>query len=228
MRKFTKEIAALLATAAVGASAGAATASSAEEVQTAGVMQAPDSLTEPEYPYEDTPTEGTYMETTTTTTALYETPTEGTYVGTEDLYDTPLEGEMIETTCDDEETYWAGVDIPETTTTNTEDTWFAGGTIPYTTTTTATDDETWFAGGLMAISYGDANADGKLSVADSVSILQYIGNNDKYALTEEQRDNADCYNPGDGLTSMDALTIQRVDAGILSEADLPVYPESDN
>lgn len=268
MRKFTKEIAALLATAAVSASAGAATASSSEEpVRTAGVAINPDATALVTTAYDrskdeeptfsegtfeattttthsfDTRLMGTYVNTTTTTTAVEETPTEGTYVdrfttivGTQVAppvtEDTPLAGDIIETTPnEDDETYWAGVDMPVTTTTAFDDwgTSMIGTQVETTTTTTCTDD-TWFAGGIMDIhsGNGDANLDGKLSVADSVTILQYIGNNDKYAISEEQRDSADCYNPGDGLTAMDALTIQRVDAGVLSKDDLPVYPESDN
>ena len=76
----------------------------------------------------------------------------------------------------------------------------------------------------MGVIYGDANADGKLGVSDSVAILQSISNKDKYELTAAQQSAADCYNPGDGVTAMDALTIQQVDAGLLTEYDLPVYP----
>ena len=245
MRKFTKEIAALLATAAVSASAGAATASSAEEaVRTEGVAINPEvtapvtTAYDPSWDEEPTFSEGTFEATTTTTTGTYlmgtqvynNTTTTTTTTATE-WEDTPLAGDIIETTPnEDDETYWAGVDMPVTTTTAFDD-WGTSmiGTQVETTTTTTTDD-TWFAGGIMDIhsGNGDANLDGKLSVADSVTILQYIGNNDKYAISEEQRESADCYNPGDGLTPMDALTIQRVDAGVLSEDDLPVYPQSDN
>ena len=66
--------------------------------------------------------------------------------------------------------------------------------------------------------YGDANADGKVSVADAVAILQYIAN--KFNLKGQGLDNADCYNPGDGVTARDALAIQQLDAKTISS--LPV------
>ena len=67
--------------------------------------------------------------------------------------------------------------------------------------------------GSIKIFYGDANNDMKVSIADAVTILQYIANNDKYKLTDIGRDNADCFNPGDGITSLDALSILKYDAG---------------
>lgn len=277
MRKFTKEIAALLATAAVSASAGAATASSSEEpVRTAGVAINPDATAPVTTAYDrskdeeptfsegtfeatttttaSTYTVGTYVNTTTTTTAVEETPTEGTYVdrfttivGTQVAppvtEDTLLIGDVIETTAyEGDETYHEGTTMYAVTTTTTyydkweTDTYMEGTRVETTTTTylqgttTASTGDTWFAGGLMneSCGKGDANCDGKLSVADGVRILQYIANKDKYDMNTIQIDNADCYDPGSGLTAMDALTIQRVDAGVISQDDLPVYPESDN
>ena len=68
---------------------------------------------------------------------------------------------------------------------------------------------------------GDANCDKKVSVADSVAILQSIANKDRYTLTEEGTANADCCDPGSGVTARDALSIQKLDAHVLSE--LPEY-----
>ena len=62
---------------------------------------------------------------------------------------------------------------------------------------------------------GDANLDNSVTVADAVTILQYIGNKDKYALDEEAKENADCYDPGDGITGKDALAIQKLDAKLI-------------
>ena len=70
--------------------------------------------------------------------------------------------------------------------------------------------------------WGDANRDGSTTIADAVAILQYIGNRDKYPLDEIAKRNADVCNNGDGVTGMDALTIQKVDAGIYKLEDLPV------
>lgn len=61
---------------------------------------------------------------------------------------------------------------------------------------------------------GDANNDGRVNVADSVAVLQYIADQAKYMLNDLQRANADCDgNPG--LTGGDALYIQKLDAGII-------------
>lgn len=57
---------------------------------------------------------------------------------------------------------------------------------------------------------GDANLDGEVTLADSLTVLQYIANEEKYPLNEKQQFNADCYNPGDGITAMDALEIQMI------------------
>ncbi len=64
---------------------------------------------------------------------------------------------------------------------------------------------------------GDANCDGKVTIADSTAILQALGNPDKYGLSEIGEKNADCCNPGDGILPSDALAIQKVDAKLLSK-----------
>lgn len=56
---------------------------------------------------------------------------------------------------------------------------------------------------------GDANDDGELSLADSIFILQSIGNPDEYRLTPQGKYNADVYNSGDGITTSDAIAIQQ-------------------
>ena len=70
--------------------------------------------------------------------------------------------------------------------------------------------------------YGDVNGDSNVTVADAVAIMQFLGNKDKYNLSAEARANADCYNTGDGITGSDALTIQKVDAGLIKLEDLPI------
>ncbi len=70
--------------------------------------------------------------------------------------------------------------------------------------------------------YGDANCDGKVTIADSTAILQHLGNQDKYGLSAQGLANADVCNNGDGVMSSDALAIQMVDASILKASDLPV------
>ncbi len=61
---------------------------------------------------------------------------------------------------------------------------------------------------------GDANDDGTVNVADAVAVLQYIANRERYPLTDKQQANADCDGTA-GITGGDAITIQKVDAGIL-------------
>ena len=61
---------------------------------------------------------------------------------------------------------------------------------------------------------GDANLDGDVTVADAVAILQFIGNRDKYELEPKGKLNADV-DGVEGITPNDALTIQKLDAGII-------------
>ena len=63
---------------------------------------------------------------------------------------------------------------------------------------------------------GDANLDGKVSISDSVRILQYLANNTKYSLSDAAMANADAYNGNDGVTGKDAYAIQMYDAGAVT------------
>ena len=65
--------------------------------------------------------------------------------------------------------------------------------------------------------YGDVNGDNDVTVADAVAILQYIGNKDKYAIDKDVLSKADVYNRGDGVTARDALSIMKLDAGLITE-----------
>jgi len=62
------------------------------------------------------------------------------------------------------------------------------------------------------IVYGDANSDGKVTLADCVAVLQYITNSEKYSLTDIQKKSADVDGAG-GITGNDALVIQQYDSG---------------
>ena len=64
---------------------------------------------------------------------------------------------------------------------------------------------------------GDVNSDFKVSISDSVKILQNISNKEKYPLSEQEIINADCCNKGDGITGLDAAAIQKFDAGIIDK-----------
>ena len=63
---------------------------------------------------------------------------------------------------------------------------------------------------------GDANMDNKTSISDSVAILQYLANSEKYPLSDDAKVNADVFSTGDGITGNDALSIQKFDAGSIS------------
>ena len=64
---------------------------------------------------------------------------------------------------------------------------------------------------------GDANCDGEVTMADAAAIYQALGNADKYALSEQGAANADCCNPGDGVTAADALAVQKLTAKLISK-----------
>ena len=68
---------------------------------------------------------------------------------------------------------------------------------------------------VAATKSGDANEDGKITVADAVAILQYIANQTKYPLSPTGLANADC--DGEvGITGGDATAVQKADAGIVT------------
>lgn len=63
---------------------------------------------------------------------------------------------------------------------------------------------------------GDANCDGKVTIADAILIMQYLSNPDKYGpggsapghITSQGMKNGDVEGNGNGITNMDALEIQ--------------------
>ena len=67
---------------------------------------------------------------------------------------------------------------------------------------------------------GDANCDGHVTIADATAIIQHLGNPDEYALSKQGEKNADCYNPGDGVTGKDANALQDLEAKLITK--LPV------
>lgn len=67
---------------------------------------------------------------------------------------------------------------------------------------------------------GDANCDGAVTMADAAAVYQALGNPDKYALSAEGTKNADCSNPGNGITAADAIAIQKLSANVIDK--LPV------
>lgn len=63
---------------------------------------------------------------------------------------------------------------------------------------------------------GDANCDGVVSIADSTSILQAMGNKDEFGLTPQGELNADVIEPA-GITAADAVQIQLLDAKVIDK-----------
>ena len=59
---------------------------------------------------------------------------------------------------------------------------------------------------------GDVNLDGRVSISDSVAIIQYLANSEKYPLSPQAKANADIYNTGDGITGGDASYIQQLES----------------
>lgn len=61
---------------------------------------------------------------------------------------------------------------------------------------------------------GDANCDKKVTISDAVAVLQYVSNSEKYPLSSQGKKNADLDGSA-GITGTDAITIQKIDAGII-------------
>ena len=90
-----------------------------------------------------------------------------------------------------------------------------------TTTSPATEPSTAPSTNKNVL-YGDANLDGKVTMADATAVLQHIGNTEKYGLDAQGMVNADVVGNGDGITGEDALAIQMVDAKLIKQDQLPL------
>ena len=78
------------------------------------------------------------------------------------------------------------------------------------TTTTVTSTEAEKQG-----TAGDANGDGIIDMADAVLIMQSLANPDKYSIAAENAINADVAGRGNGITTSDALAIQKYLLGLI-------------
>lgn len=99
----------------------------------------------------------------------------------------------------------------------------AASTNAATTSSSAADtpvSTTTSAPAAEKIAYGDANEDGVVTLADCLAILQFVANEDKYPLSDQGKKNADCFNPGDGITANDAVAVVRFDTKVVDK--LPV------
>ena len=108
---------------------------------------------------------------------------------------------------------------PATTTTTAVTT----TTTETTTTTTAEETTTTTEAPTTSAAdkiYGDANGDGTVSVADPTLIMQVAANPNGFSIKDEDKPYADVSGSGDGVTSADALTIQKFLAG-----SVPKLPE---
>ena len=97
-----------------------------------------------------------------------------------------------------------------------------GGTEPDGSTPVIDEPTTGTTGG--DILYGDANCDETVDISDAVMILQALANNDKYGIsgidpshiTAQGMKNADCSSSGDGVTTRDALAVQKYVVGLIT------------
>ena len=67
------------------------------------------------------------------------------------------------------------------------------------------------------IVYGDADLDGEVGINDAVAIMCYVSNKEVYPLEEQGLINSDVYARGDGISNMDALSVQKKCAQIITE-----------
>ena len=86
--------------------------------------------------------------------------------------------------------------------------------ISVVTTTTTSDVTTITTDGTDDFTPGDANGDDEVSVADATLIMQAAANPDEYTVKDPKA--ADVTGDGDGVTTADALMIQRFLAGIIA------------
>lgn len=66
------------------------------------------------------------------------------------------------------------------------------------------------------IIYGDADCSGEVDINDAVKVMSYVSNSSLYPLSDKGLDNADVSSRGDGISNMDALSIQKYLAEILT------------
>ncbi|MBR6243454.1 MAG: hypothetical protein IKQ90_08170, partial [Ruminococcus sp.] len=75
------------------------------------------------------------------------------------------------------------------------------------------------------ILYGDANCDDTVDISDAVLIMQNQANPEKYPISEKGLRNADCVDNPKGVTPIDALAIQMIEAKSIAPDALPTTAE---
>lgn len=68
-----------------------------------------------------------------------------------------------------------------------------------------------------SISWGDADCNGKVEINDVVLVMSYVSNKTANVITPDGLVNADVNANGDGISSIDALSIQKFLANVISE-----------
>ena len=63
---------------------------------------------------------------------------------------------------------------------------------------------------------GDANCDGRVTIADATAIVQHLGNQDEYALSEQGKINGDV-DGVPGITGADANELMKLEAGLITK-----------
>ncbi|MDE7365252.1 MAG: cellulose 1,4-beta-cellobiosidase [Ruminococcus sp.] len=76
--------------------------------------------------------------------------------------------------------------------------------------------------------WGDANCDKEVNIADATAIVQALGNKDKYGLSEQGAINADIVDNGSGVTGIDALALNLMEAHKVEQTDFPLTLEQFN
>lgn len=89
--------------------------------------------------------------------------------------------------------------------------YYSGTAAPEASDTTAS------VSGEETILYGDANLSGGVEISDAVKIMTHVTNKEKYPLDENELICADVYQSGDGVSNMDALSVQKKVAQLLTE-----------
>ena len=70
--------------------------------------------------------------------------------------------------------------------------------------------------GGKATLIGDANCDGRVTIADATAIVQHLGNEDEYALSEQGKINGDI-DGVPGITGADANELMKLEAGLITK-----------
>ncbi len=110
-----------------------------------------------------------------------------------------------------------GSSEPEVTTTTTTTTVTTSTTTIATTTTAPVTQDPKAVLDSKVTKWGDANNDKGVDMSDVVLIMQSLANPNKYKLTEPGLYNADVSEAGGGITSNDALVIQKFLLGLITK-----------